>query len=93
MGIDGKLNYKKSFFPDITHVDFSCRVQSVRADLNPYLYSLLLRFRADTGHSILLNTSFNRANEPIVDNVSDAFSCFTETIMDVLVIGNTIVIK
>nr|HQU54549.1 carbamoyltransferase C-terminal domain-containing protein [Saprospiraceae bacterium] len=46
-----------------------------------------------TGCGVLLNTSFNVADEPIVCSPEDAYRCFRNTAMDVLVIGNLLFLK
>ncbi|HZH67984.1 MAG TPA: carbamoyltransferase C-terminal domain-containing protein, partial [Chitinophagales bacterium] len=44
-------------------------------------------------HPILVNTSFNVRGEPIVCTPEDAYACFMQTDMDILVIENYIYIK
>ncbi|MBT5264115.1 MAG: hypothetical protein HOL85_04740, partial [Rhodospirillaceae bacterium] len=89
-GLEGLelLQAVRSEIPSVTHVDGSARVQTVTKDNNARLYSLLDRFEAATGCPVLINTSFNVAEEPIVCSPADAFRCFMATDMDVLVIGN-----
>jgi carbamoyltransferase len=86
-GID-KLNIKRSEIPAVTHVDYSARIQTVHKETNPKYYKLLSEFKKKTGCPILVNTSFNVRDEPIVESPEDAFNCFMKTEMDVLVIGN-----
>jgi len=59
---------------------------------NPRYYRLLHQFAALTGLPVLLNTSFNRAGEPIVCSPSDAVTCFLESGLDALVIGDYVAI-
>ena len=91
-GID-KLNIKRSIIPAITHVDYSARIQTVNGVENPKLYKLLNTFYKKTNCPILINTSFNINNEPIVCNLEDAFNCFKKTNIDILVLGNFIISK
>ncbi len=86
-GID-KLNEVRSQIPAVTHVDYSARVQTVSADVNPRFHALLTQFGALTGIPVLVNTSFNVRSEPIVCTPEDAFRCFMATELDVLVVGN-----
>jgi carbamoyltransferase len=88
-----KLAVVRSAFPAITHVDGSCRVQTVRADTNPQLWGLLAAFERLTGEGMLINTSFNVRDEPIVCSPAEAFVCFNTTAMDVLVMDNIIILK
>lgn len=88
-----KLNIVRSSVPAITHVDYSARLQTVSADVNPLFHGLLSRFKEATGCPILVNTSFNVRGEPIVCTPEDAFRCFMGTEIDVLVAGNCILHK
>ena len=91
-GID-KLNILRSRIPSVTHVDYSARVQTVHEQTNPRYYQLIKNFKEITGCPILVNTSFNVRGEPIVCSPSDAFRCFMGTDLDVLVIGNSFLVK
>jgi carbamoyltransferase len=86
-GID-KLNVPRSDIPAITHVDYSARVQTVHDETNPRFAALLKAWKARTGCSVLVNTSFNVRGEPIVNTPEDAFRCFMGTEMETLVVGN-----
>jgi carbamoyltransferase len=88
-----KLNVPRSTIPAITHVDYSARIQTVHPDTNPRYHGLLRRFEALTGCPVLVNTSFNVRGEPIVCTPSDAYRCFMRTEMDVLVVGNFLMLK
>lgn len=88
IGVKGKLEFKKSLFPAVTHVDFSSRIQSVNQKTNPLFYGLIKEFYKITGCPMILNTSFNLRGEPIVATPEDAYRCFVKTDMDYLVIGN-----
>ena len=88
-----KLNYCRSSVPAVTHVDYSARVQTVDADRNPMLHTLLSCFYQKTGCPVLVNTSFNVRGEPIVCTPEDAYRCFLMTEMDVLVLGRHILTK
>ncbi|WIM10493.1 carbamoyltransferase [Enhydrobacter sp.] len=86
-GID-KLNVPRSDIPAVTHVDYSARVQTVHKETNPAFHALLQAFKAKTGCSVLVNTSFNVRGEPIVCTPEDAFRCFMGSEIEVLVVGN-----
>ncbi len=91
-GID-KLNIIRSTYPAITHVDYSARLQTVNFQRHERLHSLLSNFKKLTGHSILVNTSFNVRGEPIVMTPEDAYRCFRRTDIDVLIMENILVEK
>jgi carbamoyltransferase len=84
---------KQSLLPAITHVDGTGRLQTVFRDANPRYYQLIERFAQATGMPALLNTSFNLKGEPIVTTPANAFSTFSKSEMDVLVLGNFIAEK
>ena len=88
-----KLNVPRSTIPAITHVDYSARIQTVHPDTNPRYHALLSRFEALTGCPVLVNTSFNVRGEPIVCTPADAYRCFMRTEMDVLAVGNFLMLK
>lgn len=58
--------------PCITHVDGTCRIQTVTKEQNRNYYNLINEFKNITGIPILFNTSFNLAGEPLVETVGDA---------------------
>ena len=91
-GID-KLNIARSEIPAVTHVDYSARIQTVHANTNPLFHRLLTRFKEMTGCPVLVNTSFNVRGEPIVCTPEDAFRCFMGTELDLLIVGNCVLIK
>jgi carbamoyltransferase len=88
-----KLNVVRSDVPAITHVDNSARVQTVHMETNPRFHRLLSSFKKETGRGVLVNTSFNVRDEPIVCSPEDAYKCFMATEMDVLVLGNYVLAK
>jgi carbamoyltransferase len=88
-----KLYYRRSDLPAITHIDYSARIQTVDEGTNPRLWQLLRAFRDLTGYGVLINTSFNVRDEPIVNSPEDAFRCFWQTKMDYLVIDNLVFYK
>lgn len=88
-----KLNVPRSSVPAVTHIDYSARIQTVHGDTNPRYYALISKFKEKTGCPLVVNTSFNVRGEPIVCSPGDAFKCFMGTELDVLAIGNYLLIK
>ena len=88
-----RLHALRSTLPAVTHVDDSARVQSVSETTNPLFYRLLKTFEKQTGCPALINTSFNVRGEPIVCSPKDAYDCFMNTEMDILVIGPCVLKK
>jgi carbamoyltransferase len=79
--------------PAATHVDGSARLQTVTRDSQPEFYDLLTAFDQITSCPVLINTSFNVRGEPIGCSPEEAYLCFMRTEMDVLVLGNQILLK
>jgi carbamoyltransferase len=84
---------KQCVIPAVTHVDGTARVQTVSQKTNPRFAALLEAFRSRTGIPVLLNTSFNVKNEPIVCTPSDALRCFLSTDIDCVALGDFLVQK
>lgn len=79
---------KRSIIPAITHVDGSARYQVLREQDNPTLFKLIRAFQRITGIPMLLNTSFNRAGEPLVETPLDAARCVVNSTADYLVVNH-----
>ena len=91
-GLD-KLNQIRSTVPAITHVDFSARIQTVNSNSNPPFYELLRTFYELTGCPMVINTSFNVMDEPIVCTPGDAIACFLNSGIDILAMEGFVVEK
>jgi carbamoyltransferase len=63
---------KQEIIPAITHVDGTCRIQTVTKEQNAHYYELISEFDKIKGIPILFNTSFNLAGEPLVENLKEA---------------------
>lgn len=70
--------------PAITHADNTARVQTVTRDINERYYDLIKAFDKLTGIPMVLDTSYNVADEPIVETPEDAIRCFLSTDIDIL---------
>lgn len=67
------LPEKIDLIPAVTHVDNTCRVQTVSEVNNKKYYDLIKEFHNITDVPVLFNTSFNLAGQPLVDTLFDAF--------------------
>ena len=81
MTISFKVKLQK--IPGITHVDNTCRIQTVDESI-PHLYQLLKEFLKLKNIPVLLNTSFNISGKPLVESVEDAVNTFNNSKIDVL---------
>jgi carbamoyltransferase len=83
---------KRNLIPAVTHVDGSGRLQTVSRRTNPRYHRLIEEFRGITDVPMVLNTSFNE-NEPVVCDPKEALDCFLRTNMDVLVLGDSVLVR
>lgn len=84
---------KVEILPAITHVDGSARVQTVHQSTHPRYHKMISEFGKLSGVPVVLNTSFNIMEEPIVESPYHAIRCFFSTGLDCLVIGNFVIEK
>ena len=82
----------KDYLESITHVDGTCRYQTVDVSNGVY-YKLLRQFYYETGCPLLLNTSFNINGKPILGSTTDAVKFFHASDIDAVVIGDIILDK
>jgi carbamoyltransferase len=76
--------------PGVVHIDNTARPQLVRETDNPSMYRILDEYYKITGLPVLINTSFNMHEEPIVCTPTDAIRSFKLGHLDYLAIGNYI---
>lgn len=84
---------KTKDLPAVTHIDGTSRIQIATTDCGP-IYDLLLSFgEISGGYEILLNTSFNDKNEPIVESIDDALNAFLKMDLDYLYLDGLLLKK
>lgn len=76
--------------PAVVHIDNTARPQLVSPEDNPSMYRVLDEYNKLTGLPVLINTSFNMHEEPIVCSPYDAIRAFKLGHLDYLAIGNWI---
>jgi carbamoyltransferase len=84
---------KQPLIPGVVHVDGTGRIQTVTREENGLFYELIKKFHAKTGVPVLINTSYNVMDEPIVETPDDAVWCFLSTGIDACVLEGRIVTK
>ncbi|PAY16596.1 carbamoyltransferase [Rhodopirellula sp. SM50] len=77
--------------PAAVHVDGTARPQLVTPESNPSFHKILQHYEAMTGISVLINTSFNMHEEPIVGSPADAVRAFVLGNIDYLAAGQFLI--
>ena len=75
---------KRKIIPGITHIDNTCRAQTLKKEENINFYELIEEFYKITGVPILLNTSLNQAGQPLIYKLDDALDLMRYTPCDYL---------
>ena len=77
--------------PTVVHpIDKTARIQIVTKTSNPTFYKILDEYNKLTNVPVLLNTSFNVHEEPIVCHPDEAFKHLENNVVDLLIINNFI---
>ncbi len=84
---------KRDVIKAVTHIDNTGRLQTLTQERNPHFYDIVNSFYKKTGIPILLNTSFNIANEPVVETPQDAIETFLKTDIDALLLSKYLLVK
>ncbi len=83
---------KRNLVPAVCHVDHTGRLQTVTKSMNERYFDLISLFFKKTNVPMILNTSFNE-NEPIVCSPNESIKCFLRTNMDLLAIGDYLLVR
>ena len=83
----------KSRIPSVVHIDGTSRYQSVTKESNPYYCRLISEFESMSGIPLVLNTSFNGPDEPIVESPYHAIRTFWKRNLHALCIGNYVITR
>ncbi|MBN1620989.1 MAG: carbamoyltransferase [Endomicrobiales bacterium] len=86
-------NSQRERIPAVVHVDGTSRIQSVIKKYNPRYWSLINQFKGDAGIGLVLNTSFNLKDEPIVNTPENAINTFLRSGIDILVMESFLLKK
>ena len=81
-----------SGIPGVTHVDGTCRHQTVPDNDTPFQCLLDVVYEY-TGVPIVLNTSLNARGKPLCSTIEQAIELFKNTEMDALCVGDRIYTK
>jgi len=82
---------RRELVPAIVHADGTTRPQTVTISANPRYHRMISAFHEATGIPLVLNTSFNTADEPIVCSPEDAIDSFLHLDVDWLAMGDLLI--
>lgn len=74
----------------ITHVDGTCRYQTVDETNNESFYKLLKSFKYLSNESVILNTSLNLAGDPILSKKENLYKFIDNKEVNVVICGNEV---
>lgn len=90
------LSCKEEFrekYPAACHVDMTARPQFVTKSSDNFMYEVLNEYERISNKKVLINTSFNLHNYPIIEDPIVAIKSWIKSETDVLVIGSLIIYK
>lgn len=74
----------------VVHVDNSARPQTIAREVNPLYYDVLGAFERETGTPVLVNTSFNVHEEPIVNTPAECVKALVDGRIDFVFTKNAV---
>jgi carbamoyltransferase len=81
----------KEKYPGAVHIDGTARPQIIgREKENMFARKLLMAYKARTGKEVLINTSFNLHNNPIIESEKVAVWSWKKSELDVLMINEKV---
>ena len=83
----------RNLIPAVVHIDNTSRIQAIEPKINPFYHKLVSEFDRWTGVPVILNTSFNGAQEPMVETPLDAINTFWNCGLDAVCIGHILVVR
>jgi carbamoyltransferase len=79
--------------PAVVHVDGTARPQIIRRKDNPLYADILAAFKAKTGLPVLINTSFNAHEEPIINTPDECRKALVDDRVDFVVTGGGVYVR
>ena len=76
--------------PAVVHVDSTARPQVIRREWNPLYFDILNQYKGNTGIPVLINTSFNIHEEPIINNPAECADALADNRVDYVVTENAV---
>ena len=83
------ISDKRRLIPAVTHIDGTARPQIVSKRSNLFFHQIIDSFRNLTGIPVLVNTSFNIHEEPIIRSAETAIIALRQKAVDIVFVGNS----
>lgn len=80
---------KRKLIPAVTHIDGTARPQIVSKSSNLFFHRIINSFWHLTGIPVLVNTSFNIHEEPIIRSAETAIIALRQKAVDIVYVGNS----
>jgi carbamoyltransferase len=81
----GVKEHWREKIPAVVHVDDTARPQIIDRSRNPLYYDILTAFKARTGLPVMVNTSFNVHEEPIINTPAECAKALKDGRIDYVV--------
>ena len=75
----------KDKIPAVVHIDNTARPQIISREQNVLYYDILTEFKEKTGLPVLINTSFNVHEEPIINTPKECLKALLDNRVDAVV--------
>ena len=79
--------------PASVHVDGTARPQIIRKKDNYIFHKILKNYLLKTEQMAIINTSFNKHEEPIVESIHDALHALQKKMIDTLIIEDFVIYR
>ena len=83
----------KKLAPATVHIDGTARPQVVNYTENPRFYNIIKNYYKLTGIPIIINTSFNIHEKPIVNTPTEALKILKQNSIDILILNDFLIQK
>lgn len=85
--------YARELIPAVVHINDMTRLYAVSREVNPQFYGLIQHFYSLTQIPVIINSTFDTANHPMVCTPEQAIECYLRTRIDALAIGEFLLAK
>lgn len=92
MTLRGTKEFRKNY-PAAAHIDGTARPQILHRNDDAFMCGILDEYKRQSGKKVLINTSFNLHNYPIIEDAKTAVNSWLASNTDALVINNILMVR